>query len=150
MNPTVEEQIILAMNAVYIHFDKWSFRDLEAGFQAVEQQFAGVLEDADYLEVKRRVAEATLDAAETTEQPVDRCLEILARVEQLGWSSLYGKASLLGAFSRYCLNHDRKDVGLHFLVPIIAELEQDYVPPDKEAFKVWLDGLRRLLTQLQA
>ena len=150
MNPTVEEQIILAMNAVYMQFGKWSFPDLEAGFQAVERQFASMPEDADYLEVKRRVAEATLRAAEDTEQPVDRCLEILARVEQLGWSSLYGKASLLGAFSRYCLNHGRKDVGLHFLVPIIAELEQGYVPPDKDAFAIWLDGLRRLLAQLQA
>ena len=150
MNRAVEEQIILAMNAVYMHFGKWSFPDLEAGFQAVERQFAAVLEAADYLEVKRRVAEATLRAAQDTEQPVDRCLELLARVEQLGWSSLYGKANLLGAFSRYCLNHGRKDVGLHFLVPIIAELEQDYAPPDKEAFMVWLNGLRRLLTQLQA
>lgn len=150
MNPTVEEQVVLAMNAVYMKFGKWSFPDLEAGFQMVERQFAGPLEEADYLEVKRRVAEGILAAAQDTEQPVDRCLELLARVEQLGWSSLYGKASLLGAFSRYCLNHGRKDVGLHFLVPIMAELEQDYVPPDKEAFVVWLDGLRRLRAQLQA
>jgi hypothetical protein len=70
MNWTVEQQIIAATDAVYMRFGKWSFPDLEAGFQAVERQFAGVLEEADYLEVKRRVAEGTLAAAQDTEQPV--------------------------------------------------------------------------------
>ncbi len=150
MNSTVEEQIILAMNAVYMQFGKWSFPDLEAGFQAVERQFAGVLEEADYLEVQRRVAEATLSAAQMTKQSVDRCLELLGRVEQLGWSNVCGKSLVLGAFSRYCLNHGRKDVGLHLLVPVLAEVEQDSTHAGEEAWEDWLKGLRTLLAELQA
>lgn len=150
MNSTIEEQIILAFNAVYMRFGKWSFPDLEAGFKSVERQFADVLEETDYLEVKRRVAEATLRAAEMTEQPVDRCLEILGSVEELGWSNLYGKSHLLSAFSRYCLDHGRQDVGLHFLVPLIAELEQDYAHPGDEGCVARLNSLRTLLAELQA
>lgn len=150
MNPTVEEQIIVALNAVYMQFGKWSFPDLEAGFQAVERQFAGVIEEADYLEVKRRVAEATLAAARVTEKPVERCLELLGRVEQLGWSNLSVKSLVLGAFSRYCLNHGRKDVGLRFLVPLLAEVEQDSTYAGEEGWEAWLNDLRTLLEELQA
>lgn len=150
MNTTVEEQLVVAINAVYMHFGKWGFPDLEAGFQAVERQFAGVLEEPDYLEVKRRVAEGTFGAAQDTEQPVDHCLEILGRLEQLGWSSLYGKANVLFAFSRYCLDHDRKDVGLHILIPLMAELEQRYAHTGEEQCVAWLNDLRPLLAELQA
>ena len=150
MSDTVDEQVMLAMNAVYMQFGKWSFPDLEAGFKAVERQFASVLEEADYLEVKKLVAEATLRAAQMTKQPVDRCLELLGRVEQLGWSSLCGKSLLLGAFSRYCLNHGRKDVGLHLLVPVLAEVEQDSTHAGEEAWVDWLNDLRTLLAELQA
>lgn len=150
MNASVGEQIIAALNPVYLHFGEWSFPDLEAGFQAVERQFAGVLEEADYLEVKRRVAEATLRAAQMTEQPVDRCRELLDRVEQLGWSTFYMKANMLFPFVRYCLDHGRKDVGLHFLVPLIAELEQHYAHTGDEQCVARLDDLRPLLAELQA
>ena len=150
MNSTVEEQIIVALNAVYMHFGKWSFPDLEAGFQAVERQFAGVLEEADYLEVKRRVAEGTFAAAQDTEQPVNRCQEVLGRVEQLGWSTFYAKPNVLFPFVRYCLNHGRKDMGLYYMVPIIDELEQHYAHTGDEQCVAWLDLLRPLLAELQA
>jgi hypothetical protein len=150
MDSTVEEKIILALNAVYMRSCEWSFAELEAGFQAVERQFAGGLEDADYLEVKRRVAEGILTAAEMTEQPVERCRDLLDSVERLGWSSLYGKSHLLAAFSRYCLDHGRKDVGLQLLVPLIAELEQDRAYPGDKGCVARLDALRTLLAELQA
>ena len=35
MDSTVEEKIILALNAVYMRSCEWSFAELEAGFQAV-------------------------------------------------------------------------------------------------------------------
>lgn len=149
MNWTVEQQIIAAIDAVYMRFGKWSFPDLEAGFQSVQRQFAGVLEDADYLEVKRRVAEGTLAAAQDTEQPVDRCRELLGRVEHLGWSTFYAKPNVLFPFVRYCLDHGRKDVGLHFLVPLIAELEQHYAHTGEEQCVARLNDLRSLLTELQ-
>lgn len=150
MNSTVEEQIMEALNAVYIRFGEGSFSDLEAGFKAVNRQFTGVLEETDYLEVKRRVAEGILLAAELTEQPVDRCRELLELVEQLGWSTFYAKANVLAAFGRYCLNHGRKDVGLHFLIPLIAELEQHYADTGDEQCVVRLNSVRPLLAQLQA
>src|SRR4051812_36099957 len=114
MSDTVEEQIIVALNAVYMHIVEWTFPHLEAGFKAVERQFAGVLAETDYLEVKRRVAEGTLVAAQMTGQPVDHCRELLGRVEQLGWSTFYAKPNVLFPFIRYCLDQGRKDVGLHF------------------------------------
>lgn len=132
------------------HLGEWSFPDLELGFKAVERQFSDALDDADYLEVKRRVAEGTLAAAEATEQPVDCCLDILGRLERLGWSSLYGKSNVLASFSTYCLDHGRKDVGLRILVPLIAELEQDYAHPEEAGFVTWLDALRKLRAELQA
>lgn len=150
MSNTFDEQVVLAMNAVYIKFGKWSFPELAAGFHAVEQQFAGVLEDADYLEVKRRVAEGILSAAWDTGQPVERCVELLGRVEKLGWSNFYTKPSTLFPFLRYCLNQGRKDVGLHYMVPVIAELEQHYALTSEEQCVFWLNTLRPLLAELQA
>lgn len=150
MDVAVGEQIIAAMNPVYMHFGKWSFPDLEAGFKAVERQFLGVLDEADYLEVKRRVAEAILRAAQVTDQPVERCRELLGRVEQLEWSTFYAKANMLFPFVRYCLDHGRKDVGLHFLIPLIAELEQHYAHTGDEQCVARLEDLRPLLAELQA
>ena len=150
MKSTVEQQIIAALDSVYMKFGKWSFPDLEAGFKAVEQIFAGVLEDADYLEVKRRVAEATLRAAWATGQSVEHCRELLGRVEQLGWSTFYAKANMLFPFVRDCLDQGRKDMGLHFLVPLIAELEQHYAHTGEEQCVVRLNDLRPLLAELQA
>ncbi len=149
-NTTVEQQIIAATDAIYMRFGEWSFAELEAGLQGIERQFAGVLEEADYLEVKRRVAEITLSAARDTEQPVHRCRELLERVEQLGWSTFYTKPSVLFPFVRYCLNHGCKDLGLHFLVPLIAELEQHYAHTGEEQCVFWLNHFRPLLAELQA
>lgn len=150
MSETVEEQIIVALNAVYMHFTEWSFPDLEAGFKTVERRFAGVLEAADYLEVKRRVAEGTLAAAQMTGQPVEHCRELLGRVERLGWSTFYAKPNVLFPFVRYCLDQGRKDAGLHLLVPLIAELEQHYAHTAEEQCVTRLNALRTLLAELQA
>lgn len=150
MSDTFDEQIVFATNAVWMNFGKWSFPDLKAGFQAVERQFVGVLEESDYLEVKRRVAEGILAAAWDTGQPVDRCRELLDCVEQLGWSNFYTKPSTLFPFIRYCFDNDRKDVGLQLLVPLIAELEQHYAHTGEEQCRFWLNDLRPLLAQLQA
>lgn len=150
MDTAVEEQIILAFNAVWTNFGIWSFPELAAGFQAVERQFAGVLDEKDHLEVQRRAAEGALSAARDTGQPVDHCRELLGRVEQLGWSTFYTKPSTLFPFVRYCLNQGRKDVGSYYLVPVIAELEQHYAQTGEQQCVFWLDRLRPLLAELRA
>lgn len=150
MKWAAEQQIIAATDAIYMRFGEWSYPELELGLQRVERQFADLLEDADYLEVKRRVAEMTLSAARNTGQPVDFCLELLGRIEKLGWSTFYTKPSTLFPFLRYCLNQGRKDVGLRYMVPLIAELEQHYALTGEEQCVFWLNTLRPLLAELQA
>lgn len=149
MDANLEEELTEALGAVYMHFGEWSYADLVAGFQAVEHKFASKLSDADSIAVKRSVVEATIRAAQDTEQPVEHCLDLVRRLDQLGWSSRLPRANLLYAFCRYCLDHGRKDVGLSILGPIVAEIEQDQVNQRGDGFASWLKGMRELLAELK-
>lgn len=144
-----EDDVRAAFSAVLQRLNLDSYEDLVEALSEVERRFAGVLEEREALEVRRRVAEYTLMVARDKDLPVERCEELLAQVEMLGWSDPHAKALVVGAFARYCLDHGRSDIGWRHLSTLIPELEEARRRTPDPVYDADLDSVNALAAQLR-
>lgn len=150
MSPTDDDSqpdaVMLAFNEFFAHLDDWSYEELIAHLDSIETRFAH--NEAGRLEIRRRIAEDKLTAAQVKGKSVEHCEMLLDHVRALGWTNLWRKWLVLYAYSSHCIDQGRKDVALAHLAPLEAELSAESTndPCCQEA----LVALRERLTELRA
>lgn len=116
------DEVMDALNEFFRHLGDWSYDELVSYLNSLEPRFSASLPPEERVELRRRVAEDTLMAAQVKGLPVEDCERLLQSVESLGWSNLYRKWSVLFAFSRYCRDAGRGDIVRRLLRPMENEL----------------------------
>lgn len=116
------DEVMEALNEFFRHLGDWSYGELVSYLGSLEGRFSASLSPEEQVELRRRVAEDTLLAAQVKGLPVEDCERLLGSVEALGWSNLYRKWSVLFALSRYCRDAGRGDVVRRLLQPMEAQL----------------------------
>lgn len=116
------DEVMEALNEFFRHLGDWSYGELVSYLGSLEARFSASLSPEELVELRRRVAEDTLLAAQVKGLPVEECERQLQSVEALGWTNLYRKWSVLFALGRYCRDAARGDVARRLLQPMEAEL----------------------------
>jgi hypothetical protein len=146
-----EAELLAELKTVYLTLGDVPYEEIVAAFEQVGERMLPKLERMPQfaLEVQRRVADGILVATIEYLRPLRECIAVLERLKALGWSDLYHKAQTLDVVATYCRKKRRKDLGLHYIEPLVAELEAA-----RAAFgEPWIDNalpiLRRLLARLE-
>lgn len=101
-----------------------AYRDVEAEFvrRAGKHEFF-------VLETKRRIAEAILRQAHSTEQSVQVCQDAWNELLGLGFTNLERQCTMAWFYADCCLLNEKFDVGLGVLEPLIIEMAQSFNGP---------------------
>lgn len=146
MKPTdaLDDQIFLALKEVHQKIAReQSFKEIASALAHVGDTYLPLIEsrgeDWKAQELRRRIAEDTLTAATVTGRSPDECVALLERVIALGFTGLDIKAMTICGFCSYCVDKGDARLALHYLTPLISEVETQHSRTGED---VWSYHLR--------
>lgn len=100
---------------------------LETELKGIDQRFSSALrsDPTAWIDARRIVAETTLMVAIERRCAVSRCEVLLQELANLGWEDLHRKGLAQAAFCNYCARRKKKETGLRYLLPLMAELKAE-------------------------
>lgn len=100
-------------------------------------------------QIRRLVASAHLDAAITTGVPLDQCECLVARYFALGVESIYALSLKIGNWAGYCEDQVDAARALHYLRPLVEDLEDEHARTGDTTIANCLESARRALARAQ-
>lgn len=127
--------------SVYMRTADEPFETLAGELRALLIRHEGELQadPAAFLELRRRVAEATLTVAIGKKRPVAECERLLDEAASLGWSDLHRRAQVQAMFCGYGARRGSRGRVLRYLQPLIADLEAEHA---RTGEAIWANHLR--------
>ena len=101
-------------------------------------------------QVRRLVAHAHVDAALASGLPLDACEVLLARLLAEGAGGLQALTGKVEHWARYCLDRGAPGRALHYLRPLVEDLEDEHARTEDTSIANCLESAQRALARAQA
>ena len=140
ISETTLDAVHMAFNAIYARLASATFEALVFDLRTLLQRYEAEYQEApaEWLELHRRVAEATLTVAVSKRRPIDECEHLLAELRKLGWTDLHRRAQMETMFCGYCVRIGHAEVALPCVRALMASLA---VENERQRNQTWINHL---------
>ncbi|HRI63502.1 MAG TPA: hypothetical protein PK156_04675, partial [Polyangium sp.] len=144
-----------AIDQAWLETRDRTFPEMVNAYRQVEADFVQRPGSNDFhiLETKRRVAEAILRQANSTDQSFQVCQDAWNELVRLGFTNLERRCRMTWFYADCCLLHGQYEMGLALVEPLIAEFETALADPTcteqaKRFYNQELEPLRKIRDEL--
>ena len=149
-------ELAKAIDQAWLATRESTFVDMVKAYRMIEAEFVPRIGDEIFvLETRRRIAEAILRQAHSTEQPFQVCQDAWNDLVSLGFTNMERRSTMTWFYADCCLLEGQFDAGLAVLEPLIADTIRQIEEPTRsdrsvEALKEELARLEELRDELKA
>ncbi len=126
----IGRELAKAIDQAWLATRESTFPEMVKAYRHIEAEFVPRTGDEFFvLETRRRVAEAILRQAHSTEQSLQVCQDAWNDLGRLGFTNMERRCTMTWFYADSCLLEKQFDTGLAVLEPLIAELEASLADP---------------------
>ncbi len=152
----IGRELAQAIDQAWLATRESTFPDMVKAYRKIEAEFVPRIGNQLFvLETRRRIAEAILRQANSTEQPFQVCQEAWNELMRLGFTNMERRSTMTWYYADCCLLEGQFDAGLAVLEPLIADTIRQIEEPTRAdrsstALKEDLVRLEELHAELKA